>query len=93
MLNEYYTTIAVLVSLLILAVIFIYIFYSTLKELNDYTDEVLEDLRLTINRYNRNWYHSSKLRKKLLEIDVNVMTKVQIEEKIKKLVEENKKAR
>lgn len=93
MLNEYYAIIGVLTFLLIIAVIFIYITYGTLKELNDYNDEVLEDLRLTINRYNRNWHHSRKLRRKLLEINFNTSTKTKIEEQVKNLVEENKKAR
>lgn len=65
--NEYIVIIWVLAFLLFLAVLFSIIVFKTLKDLNTYNDEILEDLRKMNNRYNRENYHFRNLKLKLID--------------------------
>ena len=66
---------------------------TELNEVAEYVERFLEQKRLLINRYNRNLYHSSKLREALTNINVESLTKVKIKETITNLIEKNRKAR
>lgn len=78
MLNEYAAIIWILVFLLLLALLFLYACYNTLKRLNEHCDELEveheKEIKTLENRYFRKRYHFNKLRdnvKNLIDQETN----------------------